>query len=361
LRLHFLQATAVSLVYLLGLSSALIADDTAANPAAAIAADNLQRIFSGTTPGSVSELRAMQSHVAKLTDQLAKCTVGVEVGPAQGSGVIISKDGYVLTAAHVASPPRGGRGRGPGGRAPPEVSDQEVTFYMSDGKKVTGKTLGLFRTLDAGLLKITDGGEYPYAEMGDSDSLKLGQWCLVMGHPGGYQSERGVVLRLGRVMLIDNDAITTDCTLVGGDSGGPLFDMQGRVIGINSRISEDLVSNMHVPVKTYKDTWDRLVSGEVWGRFPGSRSPYLGVQADENAKDAKIASVAAGSPAAEAGLQAGDVVLKFGGRVISNFAALKGAVEESREFRRQQTIKMQVRRGEELIDLDVMLRYRDSD
>jgi serine protease Do len=296
----------------------------------------------------------MQAHVRKLTDQLTKCTVGVEVGPAQGSGVIISKDGYVLTAAHVASPPRG---RGPGGRPP---ADQEVTFYLSDGKKVTGKTLGLFRTLDAGLLKITDPGEYPFAEMGDSESLKFGQWCLVTGHPGGYQPERGTVLRLGRIMALAKDAITTDCTLVGGDSGGPLFDMQGRVIGINSRISENLVSNMHVPVSAYKETWDRLVSGEVWGRFPSGRTPpYLGVQADETAKEeAKIGSVVPDSPADKAGLKPGDVVLKFGSRNITNFASLKEAVEGSS---RRQPVTVQVRRGTETKDLQVQLRSRESE
>src|SRR5262249_11555062 len=155
---------------------------------------------------------AMQSHVQLLADRLKKSTVCVQVGRAWGSGVIISKDGYVLTAAHVAGRP-----------------NQDCTFELYDGRKLKGRTLGLYRSLDAGLMKIAEDAEFPWAEVGNSGKLREGQWCIAMGHPGGFQSERGAVLRLGRVLLLQNDAITTNCTLVGGDSGGPLFDMDGRV------------------------------------------------------------------------------------------------------------------------------------
>jgi serine protease Do len=108
-------------------------------------------------------------------------------------------------------------------------------------------------------------------EIADSRKLSYGQWCVALGHPGGYQDDRGIVLRLGQVLDMSDQAITTNCTLVGGDSGGPLFDMDGRVIGINSRISEQLTNNMHVPVNAFREggAWDRLLKGEVWGRLPG--------------------------------------------------------------------------------------------
>jgi S1-C subfamily serine protease len=225
--------------------------------------ENLKRVFAGGAPTGVADLRAMQSHVQKLTEQLGKYTVGVTVGQAQGSGVIISKDGFVLTAAHVAGKP-----------------NQPVVFTLNDGREVNGKTLGLNKSWDAGLMKIEEAGEYSFAEMGASEALKEGQWCLATGHPGGYQEDRGVVLRVGRVILLPNNeskAITSDCTLVGGDSGGPLFDMEGRVIGINSRIAGQLVANMHVPVSTFKETWERLNKGEAWGHYPG-QEPVLGVR-----------------------------------------------------------------------------------
>src|SRR5207249_1980480 len=106
----------------------------------------------------------------------------------------------------------------------------------------------------------------------------------------------------------------TDCTLVGGDSGGPLFDMQGRLIGIHSRISNSITANIHVPVDTYRDTWDRLAKAEVWGAGIGGRASadagYLGVECDDsNPKACKITRVITGSPAEKAGLKVGDIVV----------------------------------------------------
>src|SRR5262249_2571394 len=149
--------------------------------AASAIAPSLRSVLDGAAPKGVTDLRAMQDHVQRLIDRLKKCTVGVQVDRAWGSGVIISKDGYVLTAANVADAGRNG-------------TDQAF-FKLSDGREVKGKRLGLFRTLDAGLMKITTPGEYPFAELGNSSAVKENQWCLAMGHPGGYQLERGLVLR----------------------------------------------------------------------------------------------------------------------------------------------------------------------
>jgi serine protease Do len=321
------------------------ASASAASTSSRNVSQRLRQIFDGAAPTAVSDLRAMQSHVQGLVDQLKKCTVGVQVGPAWGSGVIISKDGYVLTAAHVADAGRNRTG--------------EATFTLADGTEVTGKPLGLFRTLDAGLMKITKPGEYPYAELGNSSKLKEGQWCIAMGHPGGYQEERGAVLRLGRILFVDKEAITTDCTLVGGDSGGPLFDMEGRVIGINSRIAERLTTNMHVPVNAYNErgAWDRMIKGDVWGHLPG-QDPWLGVAGDEEAasetttKGAKIARVTVKSPAESYGLLAGDVVVAFDGREISDFAALKQAVDDCHP---NEWVRLRIRRGEELREVGIRL------
>ena len=316
------------------------ADTATPAPAALTLDDNLKRVFAGGAPTGVADLRAMQSHVQKLTEQLGKYTVGVTVGQAQGSGVIISKDGFVLTAAHVAGKP-----------------NQPVVFTLNDGREVNGKTLGLNKSWDAGLMKIEEAGEYSFAEMGASEALKEGQWCLATGHPGGYQEDRGVVLRVGRVILLPNNeskAITSDCTLVGGDSGGPLFDMEGRVIGINSRIAGQLVANMHVPVSTFKETWERLNKGEAWGHYPG-QEPVLGVRGEENSTNAKVAHVFPKSPAAKAGLQVGDVVLKLDGQAIDTFQTLKDQVALHNP---DQEITLSVQRGEQTIEIKVTLGKR---
>lgn len=323
----------VAALLLVPLAVPSLADD-AATPAAEVLSDSLTRLLSGATPGGVSDLKAMQDHVCKITDKLAKCTVGVQVGAAQGSGVIITKDGYVLTAAHVAGQP-----------------NRDVIFILADGRMLRGKTLGLNRTMDSGLMKIEGESDLPFAEMGASDQLKDGQWCLAMGHPGGYQSDRQPVLRLGRVLMTDNSAITTDCTLVGGDSGGPLFDMYGRVIGINSRIAGPLTANMHVPVSTFRETWERLTKAEAWGHFPGNE-PYIGVRGEPGATDAKVATVVPDSPAEKAGVKPGDIVLKIDEQTLGDFASLSAAVRERQPGDR---VKLTVRRGEEEKELTLKL------
>lgn len=311
------------------------ADSTPAPPVAHSVSEHLRKILDGAPPQGPGDLRAMQAHIQKLADDLKKCTVGVQVRRAWGSGVIISKDGYVLTAAHVAGRP-----------------NVECEITLADGRRVNGKTLGQYKTLDAGLMKITDPGDYEFAELGEY-ALKENQWCIALGHPGGYSGERGAVLRLGRVLHIAKDAITTNCTLVGGDSGGPLFDMDGRVIGINSRIAELLTTNMHVPVAAYKErnAWDRLTKGEVWGHLPG-RDPWLGVGGEEGAKIAKLATVRPNSPADRGGLKSGDVILEFNKQQITDFPALMQAVSDCQP---NDTVTLRIKREEQVIEKEVRL------
>jgi serine protease Do len=313
----------------------------AAAPAtmAEVVSDGLGRILMGGAPGGVADLKAMQTRVQKLSEKLVLATVGVQVGRAQGSGVIVSKDGYVLTAAHVSGSP-----------------GRDVTFTMSDGKEFKGKTLGLNRAIDAGLMKITEGGDFPAVEMGLSDALKGGQWCLATGHPGGYQSDRKPVLRLGRVLVIGNDTITTDCTLVGGDSGGPLFDFDGKVIGINSRIAESISANMHVPVNTYKETWDRMVKGDAWGHLPGNE-PYLGVKGSADSKEARIVEVYRDMPAAKAGILAGDIILSVNDVAVADYPAFQGMIKDHQP---NDELKLKIRRGDMDVEIKVKLARKSG-
>jgi len=177
-------------------------------------------VFSKPVPVGIEDLRIIENRVKAIVKQLQRATVGVRNGRAAGSGVIVSKDGFVLTAAHVCAEP-----------------GRNVTLFLSDGRRVKGKTLGTFHGgIDAGLIKITEKGNWPVAEMGNSKKLKVGDWCIATGHPGGFDKDRAPVVRLGRIVLKRRGIIQTDCTIVGGDSGGPLFDIDGKVIGINSRI-----------------------------------------------------------------------------------------------------------------------------
>ena len=208
------------------------------------------------SPTDVAKLRALELRVEKMLDKAKAATVGVRMGAAQGSGVIVSEDGYVLTAGHVSAKP-----------------GVECTLVMPDGKVLKGKTLGRNGSIDSGMIKIVAEGKYPFAEMGKSGPLKKGQWVVAIGHPGGFRANRTPVVRVGRILYADPSLIRTDCTLVGGDSGGPLFDLDGKVIGIHSRIGgNSITENVHVPIDTYRQTWERLVASQNWGGQIGQQT-----------------------------------------------------------------------------------------
>jgi serine protease Do len=272
--------------------------------------ERLQAIFSGDKdPESVDDLKAIEAHVKQLVEQTSPMTVGLIIGEAAGSGVIITKDGYVLTAGHVSMKP-----------------NLDAKVILSDGTMLNAKTLGVNSSIDSGLLKITDEGSWPYLEMGTSASLKRGQWIIALGHPGGYEPGRKPVLRLGRILSSSPRVIRTDCVLIGGDSGGPLIDMYGQVIGIHSRINEKVNSNYHVPIDTYGETWDRLVKGDSWGSMIvlGGARPYLGFKLDEDSM--RIKEVTAEGPADKAGLEVGDTITRFADREVDSGRALRNVL-----------------------------------
>lgn len=229
-----------------GLVSAKAGDD-ATKPAPKLL--ELPPVLKKATPQNAEELREFEKHVQKVIEKVMPAVVGVRVGPGQGSGVIVREDGTILTAGHVSGNP-----------------NQNAVVILPNGKTLKGKTLGRNNQIDSGMMKIVDEGKYPFLEMGKSSELKVGQWVIAIGHPGGFRPNRTPVVRVGRILFVSPFLIRTDCTLVGGDSGGPLFDMQGRVIGIHSRIGgQAITENIHVPVDTYHQTWDKLAKGESWG------------------------------------------------------------------------------------------------
>ena len=201
--------------------------------------------------------------------------------------IVIDAEGYVLTAGHVSGEP-----------------NRDCDIILSNGKRCRGRTLGANRGVDSGLIKITDAGEYPFVGMADADSFHVGSWCMALGHPNGYQNGRSAVVRLGRILEKTHDYLRTDCALVGGDSGGPLFDMQGRVIGVHSRIGGSLTSNLHVPVHAYRENWERMVKAEVWGELvlttTTATNAYLGVTMAIDRKGCTIGVVTPDSPAQRA-------------------------------------------------------------
>ena len=255
--------------------------------------------------GSIEELKERERKVKKVVSELMPTVVAV-VGndqPATGSGVIINEDGLIMTAGHVT-----------------EAAGKELTIIFPDGRSVKGESLGANRTRDAGLARITEEGKWPFAKMGDSKKAKLGEWLIAMGHPGGYDLNRSPPIRLGRLISSGSmGMLRTDCTLVGGDSGGPLFNLEGEVIGIHSSIGGSLAENRHVPSSVFKAGWDRMLAGEIWGSLGMMAAgvnpdrPMLGVRMNDSNGQVTVDKVFPNSPAKRAGIEDGDVILKIDG------------------------------------------------
>lgn len=297
------------------LSPAASRQESGSGTEVAVATELTSLLTKGGIPTSIDQLRELELQQQKVARAAADCTVSVQIGAAQGCGVIVTGSGYVLTAAHVAMRP-----------------GKRATVTLSNGRTLRAITLGMNRNVDAGLIRIepNQNGDqpWPHATLGSSENLVPGMWCIATGHPGGFDQERGPVTRIGRILAVKPDALVTDCALIGGDSGGPLFDISGQLIAVHSRIGNDVADNLHVPIDHYDLSWDRMRSGEAWGFLPGFR-PVLGVRGKSSAPQAIVEVVAAGSPADQAGILPDDVILAFGEVEVADFESLQRAVSDT--------------------------------
>lgn len=275
----------------------------------------------GTPVQNLAQLKELQARVVEVAEKGLPATVSLfsEKSEASGSGVIISRDGLVLTAGHVVE------------------GLEEITVVFPDGKQARGKVLGSNRSKDAAMVKLLGEEPWPFVELGDSKSVKVGDFVISLGHAGGYDAVRTPPVRFGRVVALNPlGFIGTDCTLIGGDSGGPLFDLNGMVIGIHSSIGASLMSNNHTGVQNFKTDWERLERGETWGRLTmnplmNPDRPVIGFNVERAvAGGVQLAEVYPDSPAEVAGLRKGDVVVSIDGMQVQSLRELQGILS-SRE------------------------------
>ncbi|SKA91681.1 serine protease, S1-C subfamily, contains C-terminal PDZ domain [Prosthecobacter debontii] len=263
-------------------------------------------------PAGIQPFLELQEKVQSLLPKVRPAVVAIFTGDGTASGVIMSEDGLILTAAHVAERP-----------------GRELRVILEDGTVVRATTLGLDKTTDAALMQINDTEKkWPFVKV-SRDVLKAqpGEWCFALGHPGGFDEKRGVVLRVGRIIKQTANSLQTDCVLMGGDSGGPLFDLNGDVIGIHSLIWEGRNENMHVSMAPFLRSWDEMKGSLVirtWGIGSGG---YLGVGTEANAQGSiEVVDVIAGSPSEKAGILNGDVILALNGETITGLPQFTHAV-----------------------------------
>jgi serine protease Do len=259
---------------------------------------------------TVEDLVKLQAKVEAVAVKVMPATVAllVERSGTSGSGVVASADGLVLTAAHVVQ------------------GTAELMVVFPDGKQVTGKVLGANYSKDIAMVQITQPGPWPYVERGQSKPLTVGDWVIALGHSAGFDPGRTPPVRFGRLMSTGpGNFLTTDCTLIGGDSGGPLFDLEGKLVGIHSSIGDSLNNNNHAGIDGFREDWERLLAGEGWGRlslnpFANPEMPVLGIEMGitRRIKGVPVMMVIPRSPAAAAGVRIGDVILSIDKSEISN-------------------------------------------
>lgn len=310
-----------------------------------------------THPEDPAELKALQGRVTAVADKSAPTTVAILIGFGAGSGVIVSEDGLVLTAAHVIA------GEPKFNKKTDYKSGLSCTIVLHDGTKVKGKTLGINTDMDSGMVKITDkgplaDGKWPFTPMAKAGDLKTGQWVVSLGHPGGPKTGRAPVARLGRVVNNTKEFVRSNCTLVGGDSGGPLFDLDGNVVGIHSRIGLTLADNIHVPTEWFKKDWDKFVAGEVVSNQPARVAVRVGVVfPDDETDDAWVSVVDDPSPASRAGLKPGDTITRFNDDPVKSVKQFRELLAKKKPG---DVVKLTVRRGVEILTLSLTLEKKSD-
>ena len=242
-----------------------------------------------------------------------------------GSGFIISGDGYIISNAHVVD------------------GADDIVVKLTDKREFKGKVVGADKRSDIALLKIEATG-LPTAKLGDPGKLKVGEWVVAIGAPFGFENSMtaGIVSAKGRSLPQENYVpfIQTDVAINPGNSGGPLFNMKGEVVGVNSQIYSRSGGYMGlsfaIPIDVAMDVQAQLRNG---GKVSRGR---IGVMIQEVTRElaesfglpkpqgALVASVEKNSPAEKAGIESGDVILKFDGKSVGQSSELPRIVASTR-------------------------------
>jgi putative serine protease PepD len=270
---------------------------------------------------------------------------GGQESESQGSGFVLDKDGHIVTNEHVVA----------------DAESIEVTF--ADGTKASAKLVGTDASSDVAVLDVdVAAADLDPLEFGDSSNVEVGDDVVAIGSPYGYEETvtTGIVSALDRSITSPSNytisgALQTDAAINPGNSGGPLLDSSGRVIGINAQIESSSNSNSGVGFAIPSDTVKRVAEALIAG--DQVEHAYLGVSLSDASDGADVASVRSGSPADDAGLDAGDVITAIDGETVSTADDVSSAINAKSPGDK---IAVTITRSGERSTLDVTLGTRPS-
>jgi putative serine protease PepD len=264
---------------------------------------------------------------------------------AQGSGFVYDADGHIVTNEHVAS------------------SADSVSVRFWNGATYNAKVVGTDPSTDLALLKVNAPSSvlHPLA-LADSTTVQVGQPVVAIGSPFGLEETitAGIVSALHREMTAPNnftinDSIQTDAAINHGNSGGPLLDLNGKVIGVNAQIESDSGGNDGVGFAIPSSTVHSIVSQLVTGR--DVKHAYLGVGISSASNGVRLTEVRSGTPAEQAGLRPGDLITAIDGKSVGQASELSSAIDAKQPG---DTVTLTFTRDGETKTVDVKLGERPS-
>ncbi len=284
-------------------------------------------------PTELELLSAIENAFVSVAARSTPAIVGVSayLGPrrsSQGSGFIFRKEGYILTNEHVL------------------MGSQRITVQRRDGSELDAKIVGTDLNTDIAVLKIAAKEELPVLRLADSDKVRVGQFAIAIGNPFqlAYTVTTGIVSGKGRTLLYDRggiiryeDFIQTDAWINTGNSGGPLLNIHGEVIGINALIrrTEPKSDNTDVPIAVRAGAGFAIPSNLVQkvgnqlianGRVIRG---FLGINMADMPEGIYVSRVTRNTPAALGGLRRGDVIIKYNGKKVQNSNEFKMLIADS--------------------------------
>lgn len=189
------------------------------------------------TPSDVAQFLAIEQTLQDVLPAAMRSVVCLQSETGSGTGVLVGGDGLIYTAAHVVLSDSG--------------EEKGIKAIFADGGEHPVEVVAADEASDAAIVRITDGAACPHVTAAEHPP-ETGEWVFALGHANGYDDKRGVVVRLGRIVSVRQGVYKSDCKLIGGDSGGPLLNLKGELVGIHSRVGADLEHNIHVPLPAFR-------------------------------------------------------------------------------------------------------------